>query len=123
MSIRWMAFALAAVGLASAAYAGTSDEFDPQALTRIIPGHTTKAEIEGLLGTPWRVVQFDDCGQAIAGQSDETWEYRSKGPDGGYRVHIEFDEHGVVHLIADIPDKTGEATAIAVTVPAMCLSM
>jgi hypothetical protein len=123
MSIRWMVFALAMLGLANAAHAGAGDGPSAAALTQIIPGRTTKAQIEGLLGAPWRVVQFDDCGQAMAGQADETWEYRGNGPDGGYRVHIEFDAHGVVHLIADIPDKAGAATAIAVTAPAMCLSM
>jgi hypothetical protein len=59
----------------------------------------------------------------MAGQADETWEYRGRDPEGTYRLHIEFDEHGIVHLISEIPDKTGEARAIVITTPAMCLSM
>ena len=121
-----MVFALVVAGLAAAAQAGTGDPIAPQALAQIIPGHSTKAQIEGLLGTPWRVVQFDDCGQAMDGQADETWEYRGKSPGGTYRVHVEFDEHGIVHLIAEIPDKAGDQGAIAVVAPtqgAMCLSM
>ena len=43
-----------------------------------------------------------------------------------YRLHVEFDEHGVVHLIAEIPDNSGARGTIAVSVPddaALCLSM
>jgi hypothetical protein len=95
----------------------------PLALAQIIPGVSTKADLRSLLGQPWRVVQFDDCGQAMAGQADETWEYRGTGPDGAYRVHVEFDDRGVVHLIAEIPDKSGDNATLAVVAPAMCLSM
>jgi hypothetical protein len=47
-------------------------------------------------------------------------------PDGAHRSHVEFDEHGVVHLIAEIPDNSGASGAIAVAVPddaALCRSM
>ena len=70
------------LGAVSAAPAEASDPLGPQALTQIIPGHSTKAELSALLGAPWRIVQFDDCGQAMAGQADETWEYRGTSPDG-----------------------------------------
>jgi hypothetical protein len=39
---------------------------------------------------------------------------------------VEFDEHGIVHLIAEIPDNSGASGTIAVAVPddtALCLSM
>jgi outer membrane protein assembly factor BamE (lipoprotein component of BamABCDE complex) len=124
--MRWTVFALAVLGFVTAAHAGRADALAPQALAQIIPGHSTKAELRSLLGAPWRVVQFDDCGQAMAGQSDETWEYRGTGPDGAYRLHVEFDDRGVVHLIAEIPDKSAGKGAIAIAVPAqpaMCLSM
>jgi hypothetical protein len=65
-------------------------------------------------------VQFGDCGQAMPGQANETWEYRSTGQDGAYRLHVEFDEHGVFHLIAEIPDNSGASGAIAVEVPDDC---
>jgi hypothetical protein len=78
----------------------------PQALEKIVPGKTTKADIQSLLGRPWRVVQFNDCGEAMADQADETWEYRGADASGGFRLHVEFDDSGVVHLIAKIPDAT-----------------
>lgn len=69
-------------------------------LASIVPGQATKAQVSALLGAPSRVVQFDDCGDAMPDEALETWEY----PGGGYRVHVEFDERGIVHLIAKIPD-------------------
>jgi hypothetical protein len=107
--------------LGAAAYAG--EPLSPQALARIIPGHSTKTELNTLLGAPWRVVQFDDCGQAMPGQANETWEYRGTGPDGSYRLHVEFDDHGVVRLISAVPDKSGARGAIAITDGAMCPTM
>jgi hypothetical protein len=118
--------AVLSLGTLAAAPAEADDPLSPQALTQIIPGHSTKAELSALLGAPWRIVQFDDCGLAMAGQADETWEYRGTGPDGAYRLHVEFDEYGVVHLIVEIPDNSGASGAIAVAVPedaALCLSM
>jgi hypothetical protein len=69
-------------------------------LTSVVPGQTTKAQVLTLLGTPSRIVQFDDCGDAMPDEALETWEY----PGGGARIHVEFDDHGIVHLIARIPD-------------------
>ena len=63
-----------------------------QAVAQIVPGQSTKADIESLLGAPWRVVQFNDCGMAMDGQADETWEYRGTDRDGNYRLHVEFGD-------------------------------
>jgi hypothetical protein len=119
-----MLLALLSLGELGARPADAGDPLGPQALAQIVPGHSTKAELSALLGAPWRIVQFDDCGQAMAGQADETWEYRGNSPDGAYRLHVEFDEHGIVHLIAEIPDNSGASGTIAVAVPDdTCLSM
>jgi outer membrane protein assembly factor BamE (lipoprotein component of BamABCDE complex) len=75
-----------------------------QKLAQVRPGISTKTQVRSLLGTPWRVVQFNDCGMAMANQADETWDYRGADAAGTYRVHIEFDDHDVAHLIAKIPD-------------------
>jgi hypothetical protein len=119
---------LAVLSLAALATlaAEAGDPLGPRALAQIVPGHSTKAELSALLGAPWRIVQFNDCGEAMAGQADETWEYRGIGPNGAYLLHVEFDEHGVVHLIAEIPDNSGTSGTVAVAVPddaALCLSM
>ena len=114
--------AVLSLGVSGAAPARAGDpqtpQLTPQALAQILPGHSTKADLSALLGAPWRIVQFDDCGEAMPGQADETWEYRGHGPDGSYRLHVEFDEHGVVRLIADIPDRSGPRGVIAVAIPA-----
>jgi outer membrane protein assembly factor BamE (lipoprotein component of BamABCDE complex) len=85
-------------------------------LAQITPGKTTKAQVQALLGKPWRVVQFNDCGHALANQSDETWDYRGSDAAGSYRVHIEFTDAGVAHLVAKIPENSPRGT-IAKTAP------
>jgi outer membrane protein assembly factor BamE (lipoprotein component of BamABCDE complex) len=114
-----MGFALycysAATGYCAEAAAdpGRAREFSAATLAKVTPGQTTKAQIEALLGPPWRTSFADD--------SDEpgpvVWEYRGKDADGTYRVHIEFDSRGTTALIAEIPDKTGEAPARVAKVP------
>lgn len=86
------------------------------ALGKIVPGQTSKADVAALLGEPWRVVQFNDCGEAMDGQDDETWEYRGTDAGGGFRLHVEFNEHGMVHLFAKMPDAApgGAGTAAKV---------
>lgn len=96
-----------------AAAATSASSITPQAVARVVPGQSTKADVEALFGTPWRVVQFNDCGAAMDDQADETWEYRGSEPAGTYRLHIEFSDSGIVHLIAKIPDASpgGRGTA------------
>ena len=96
--------------------AGSLTQQQIGALGKIMPGHSSKADIKALLGEPWRVVQFNDCGEAMDGQDDETWEYRGADADGGFRLHVEFNEHGTVHLFAKVPDAApnGEGTKAAV---------
>jgi outer membrane protein assembly factor BamE (lipoprotein component of BamABCDE complex) len=85
---------------------GTPRSFNAATLAAVNPGHTTKAQVEALLGPPWRTIESDPD------ESDpQVWEYRGKGANGTYRVHVEFDNHDVTSLIATIPDKTGQATA------------
>jgi hypothetical protein len=108
MRARWIAAAAGAALLCLTGFAvhadGTAAAISPQQVAKIVPGQSTKAEVQAMLGTPWRVVQFNDCGMAMDGQADETWEYRGTDPTGGFRVHVEFGDNGVVHLIAKIPD-------------------
>jgi hypothetical protein len=113
MKNSWIAAGAAAfLMLAPVAAPGGSGATDndaaltPQAIAKIVPGKTSKTDMEALLGSPWRVVQFNDCGEAMDDQADETWEYRGTDPGGGFRLHVEFDDKGVVHLIAKIPDTT-----------------
>ena len=117
MTAKWslpaMAFALSCF-VASTGYCasdtadpGQARDFSATTLAKVIPGETTKTQIEALLGKPWRTTFADD--------SDEpgpvVWEYRGQDSNGTYRVHIEFDNHDMTTLIAKIPDKTGEAPA------------
>jgi outer membrane protein assembly factor BamE (lipoprotein component of BamABCDE complex) len=94
-------------------------------LARVTPGSSTKAQVQSLLGAPWRVVQFNDCGMSMPGQADETWDYRGKDAGGAYRLHIEFDDSGIATLVAKIPEHVpgGKGTAAKIAVPDSKMAM
>ena len=80
------------------------DTISAATLAQVKPGTSTKAQVQALLGAPWRILQFNDCGMSMPGQADETWDYRGRNAKGTYRVHIEFDDNDVASLVAKIPD-------------------
>ena len=129
MTNRWIVKGVGAAFLtfvASTAYAASGNAYaSRQAIAQTVPGQSTKADIQSLLGAPWRVVQFNDCGMAMDDQADETWEYRGTDQDGNYRLHVEFGDNGTVHLIAKIPDSAagGKATDAKVAPPQAMKSM
>jgi hypothetical protein len=132
MKITTLAIAMGAVLCSlpcGAAYCETiasmSSAANAQQLARIVPGKSTKADVRSLLGAPWREMQFNDCGMAMDDQSDETWEYRGSDGNSGYRIHVEFDDNGVVHLVGKIPDRVrgGEATNAKVAPPELSAGM
>jgi hypothetical protein len=112
----WLAPAAADAASTTPSPAGSLTRQQIGALGKIVPGQSTKVDVEALLGKPWRVVQFNDCGEAMDGQDDETWEYRGADANGGFRLHVEFNERGMVHLFAKIPDAApgGAGTAAKV---------
>jgi hypothetical protein len=129
MTSQWIAKTVGAAFLtlvAATAYAASGDaDASHQTIAQIVPGQSTKSDVQSLLGAPWRVVQFNDCGMAMDDQADETWEYRGTDQDGNYRLHVEFGDNGVVHLIAKIPDSAagGKATDAKVAPPQAMKSM
>jgi hypothetical protein len=134
MRCRWMfgAAALVLTGFATPAYCASDTSspasvINPQTVAQVAPGKTTKADVRALFGEPWRVVQFNDCGEAMDDQADETWEYRGQDSGGPYRLHIEFGDDGTVHLIAKIPDNSssdkGTIAKFAPSVPMPGMSM
>ena len=96
--------ARSADGWATAIPPASTDTISAAKLAQVKPGTSTKAEVQSLLGAPWRILQFNDCGMSMPGQADETWDYRGRNAKGTYRVHIEFDDSDVARLIAKIPD-------------------
>ena len=86
-------------------------DFSDRTLAKIVPGHTTKAAVEASLGKPWRDMQLDEEDVMPGDPSVAVWEYRGRGSQGSYRVHIRFDKRDVTTLIAKIPEKTGRAVA------------
>jgi hypothetical protein len=104
--------------LASVVAAHGQSAVTEQSAAKIIPGHSTKADIRALFGAPWRVVQFNDCGMPMDGQADETWEYRGADAGGSYRLHVEFGDDGSVSLVAKMPDSRPGNATLARTAPA-----
>ncbi|HLX30012.1 MAG TPA: hypothetical protein VKV24_16140 [Casimicrobiaceae bacterium] len=86
-------------------------DYTDQTLAKIVPGHTTKAEVEAMFGKPWRDTELDEEDVMPGDPSVEVWEYRGWGAQGAYRVHIQFDKRDATTLIAKIPEKTGRAVA------------
>jgi len=82
-----------------------TDTISAAKLAQVKPGSSTKNEVQELLGAPWRILQFNDCGMSMPGQADESWDYRGRNAKGTYRVHIEFDDNDVASLVAKIPDR------------------
>jgi hypothetical protein len=125
MRAKWLAVAVGISLLCFGSFAvhaesdGAVAALGAQQLAKIIPGQSNKADIQAMLGAPWRVVQFNDCGMAMDDQADETWEYRGADSSGGFRVHVEFGDDGVVHLVAKISDGTaGGQPTVAKVKPA-----
>jgi hypothetical protein len=84
---------------------GAPRDFDPATLARIVPGKTTRTEVEALLGEPWRASE-PDADEAEPG----VWEYRGRDQAALYRVHIEFDGDGTARLVSKVPENTSETT-------------
>jgi hypothetical protein len=96
---------VSAATYADGSAAPAAGNISPSQLARVKPGISTKNQIQALLGAPWRILQFNDCGMAMPGQADETWDYRGSDSSGTYRLHVEFDDRGRATLVAKIPDK------------------
>lgn len=94
---------------------GTVQDFSAATLAKVTPGQTTEAQVEALLGQPWRMTDITDDDKPAP--TVIVWEYRGQDSDGTYRVHIEFDGNQVATLIAKIPDKTGQAQARTIQKP------
>jgi outer membrane protein assembly factor BamE (lipoprotein component of BamABCDE complex) len=105
-------------GWATAIPPPSTDTISAAKLAQLKPGIATKTQVQSLLGAPWRILQFNDCGMSMPGQADETWDYRGRNVRGTYRVHIEFDDNNVARLVAKIPDHAGGTKGTrAVTAP------
>jgi outer membrane protein assembly factor BamE (lipoprotein component of BamABCDE complex) len=105
-------------GWAKVIPAPSTDTISAAKLAQVVPGTSTKNDVRALLGAPWRILQFNDCGMSMPGQADETWDYRGRNAKGTYRVHIEFNDSDVARLVAKIPDHaTGTKGTRAKTAP------
>ena len=89
-------------------------DFSNATLARVVPGRTTKAQVQRLLGKPWRDMLHGD----EENPANDVWDYRGQDASGSYLVHIEFDPHDVVRLVAKIPHKAGFGVATVAKDPA-----
>ena len=118
LSVLASSAARCADGWATAIPPPRADTISAAKLAQVKPGISTKTEVQSLLGAPWRILQFNDCGMSMPGQADETWDYRGRNAKGTYRVHIEFDDSNVARLVAKIPDHVaGTKGTRAMTAP------
>jgi hypothetical protein len=92
---------LCSVSAASdAAKSATPIVFNMEAVAKIQVGTTTAADVEQLLGKPYRMTNYGDCSPI---DYQEFWEYAVRNADGWFRIHIEFDEDHIARLITRVP--------------------
>jgi len=97
---------------------GYDRDYSDASLAQVIPGKTTQAEVETLLGQPWRTTNFAKIGEGDPRDEPEVWEWRGQDAQNDpYRVHIEFNQHGVVTNVAKIGESAGTAPARVVAPP------
>lgn len=77
-------------------------EFSMEAVAKIKVGTTNSADVEQLLGKPYRMTNYGDCNPI---DYQEFWEYAVRNADGWSRIHIEFDENHVARLVTRVPPK------------------
>jgi hypothetical protein len=94
---------------AAEAKAPREPDLSDSTLAKITPGRTRKAQVEALLGKPTHEAKHGDEEHP----ANDVWDYR--GHDSG--VHVEFDAHDVVAIIAKIPDESRSAAARVATPP------
>ena len=101
------AFAVASDTSGSANY--LNGHLNMETLAKIKVGSSTSAEVEQLLGAPWRTTNYGDCNPV---DYQELWEYVGKDSTGLFRLHIEFDEDHIVRIVARAA-KNGPITVLA----------
>lgn len=100
-------FPIASDAAGSANYLGR--DLNMETVAKIKVGSTTSAQVEQLLGPPWRSTNYGDCNPI---DYQEFWEYVGKDSTGLFRIHIEFDEDHIARIIAKVP-KSGPITVLA----------
>jgi len=91
---------------------GYDRDYSDASLAKVLPGKTTQAEVEKLLGRPWRTTNFAKIGEGDPKTEPEVWEWRGQDSrNGPYRVHIEFDQRGIVTNVGKIGESAGTGPA------------
>jgi len=91
----------------AAAQPAQARDISTATLARIVPGRTTKGQVQTLLGKPWRDMLHGDEEHP----ANDVWDYRGQDASGSYLLHIEFDPHDLVTLVAKMPHKAGFGVA------------
>jgi hypothetical protein len=100
-------FAVASDPAGSANY--LSRDLKMETVGKIKVGRTTSAQVQQLLGPPWRTTNYGDCNPI---DYQEFWEYVGKDATGLFRIHIEFDEDHIARIVTRVP-KNGPITVLA----------
>jgi outer membrane protein assembly factor BamE (lipoprotein component of BamABCDE complex) len=93
-----LAFAAASDAAKPANYVSSS--LSTETVAKIKVGSSTSAQVEQLLGAPWRTTNYGDCNPI---DYQEFWEYVGQDSTGLFRIHIEFDEDHIARIVARVP--------------------
>jgi hypothetical protein len=89
--------------------AAATHELTMDNVAKIKVGAMTGAQVTQLLGTPYRSSSLGCSGEANGEENangyDEIWEYLGHDANGPFLIHMEFDDDGVVRILAKVPQK------------------
>jgi hypothetical protein len=78
-------------------------------VAKIKVGAMTGEQVTQLLGAPYRSSSLGCAGEANGEENpngyDEIWEYLGHDAKGPFLIHMEFDDDGVVRILAKVPQK------------------
>jgi hypothetical protein len=76
-------------------------------VAKIKVGSTTGEQVTELLGAPYRSSSLgcsgEDNGEKNPNGYDVIWEYLGHDVNGTFLIHMEFDDDGVVRIVAKVP--------------------
>ena len=98
--------------------ASRGNVLDPDDLTRITPGTTTREEVAKILGTPTAVSTFDEKIWYYVGRQTEQYSFLDPSVIGQQAVEVDFDDKGVVTVAKKIDQsKSADIDPIARSTP------
>jgi outer membrane protein assembly factor BamE (lipoprotein component of BamABCDE complex) len=91
---------------------------DPDALTQVVPGKTTREEVAAALGSPTEVGTFDEKVWYYVGRQTEQYSFFRPDVIKQHAIEVDFDEEGIVASVKNLDLKeAGDVDPVARQTP------